>query len=81
MLTTIWGFLQDESNRTVLAWIGGGMVVVAGGLWTVIRFLMSKKEKGESASAPNVTASHGGVAVGRDIQGSKIDTRGGGTSR
>jgi hypothetical protein len=76
MFKAIWGFLQDESNRTVLTWMGGSIAFAAGGLWAVIKFLMSK-EKGKSASAPTVTASHGGVAVRGNVQGSKIDTRGG----
>jgi hypothetical protein len=77
VLATLWGFLQDESNRTVLTWIGGGIVVVAGGCWTIIRFLISKKEKGERAAVPHVTASQGAVAAGGDIRDSRIDTRGG----
>jgi len=76
MFATIWSFLQDENNRTVLTWIGGGIAVAAGGLWAVIKFLVSKK-KGKSASAPKVTASHGRVAAGGNIQDSKIDTRSG----
>jgi hypothetical protein len=76
MFTTMWGFLQDESNRAVLTWIGGGGVVIVGGLWAVVKFFLSKKT-GKSAPDSTVTASEGGVAVRGNVQGSTIDTRGG----
>jgi hypothetical protein len=75
MLANIWSFLQDENTRAILAWIGGGVVVLLGGLWTVFKFIFSKR-KGERAPAPSVTASHGGVAAGRDIRDNKIDALG-----
>jgi hypothetical protein len=77
MLADAWSFLQDENNRVVLAWMGGGIVVVAGGIWAVLKFILSKQKK-ESARAPTVSASQGGVAAGRDIRNTEIDTRGGG---
>jgi hypothetical protein len=76
---SIWAFLQDESNRTVLGWIGGGIVVVLGGLWTAYKFF-SSKQKPKTPSPPTVSATRGGVAAGRDIGNSKIDTRGGSKS-
>jgi hypothetical protein len=75
VMDTIWAFLQDETNRTVLAWIGGGVVVVVGGLWAAFKFLVAK-EKPKHAS-PTVSVAPGGVGAGRDIRNSKIDTRGG----
>jgi hypothetical protein len=66
---SIWAFVQDEANRTVLAWIGGGVVVVVGGVWVVFKFFVDRK--------PTASATGGGVAAGRDINNSKIDTGGG----
>ena len=37
-MSTLWAFLSDPANREVLGWIGGGLVVVCGGLWTVFTF-------------------------------------------
>jgi hypothetical protein len=71
----IWAFLQDEANRTVLGWIGGGIVVVAGGFWAVFKFLFAKREP-EASSPPTVSATGGGVAAGRDMRNNTIDTRG-----
>jgi hypothetical protein len=79
MLADIWSFLVDENNRAVLGWIGGAVVVVVGAVWAVLKFMLTKRTVA-SAPAPTVTASHGGVAAGHDISGSKIDT-GSGTKR
>ena len=76
MLTPVWAFLQDPANRAVLAWIGGGIVVVIGGLWAAFQFFFSK-EKPKTELKPTVSASNGGVAAGRDIRDTKINTRGG----
>jgi hypothetical protein len=73
MLDNIWSFLLDENTRAVLAWIGGGIVVVAGGVWAVLKFILSKQTE-KNPPAPSVTATHGGVAAGGNISGSKIDT-------
>jgi hypothetical protein len=75
MLASIWAFLQDGSNQAVLGWIGGGAVVVVGGIWAVFKFFVAETKK--SPPAPTVSATNGGVAAGRDIRDSKIDTRGG----
>jgi hypothetical protein len=58
-----WQFLID--NRETLSWLGGGVVVVAGGIWTVTKFFL-RREKPKSVTAT------GGVAAGRDIRGSPI---------
>ena len=68
MIKDIWLFLQDQNNQTELAWIGGGVAVVVGGLWTVWKFFHLKNR--------GVSATGGGVAAGRDISNSAIDTRG-----
>jgi hypothetical protein len=70
MLSAIWDFLNDPNNRTVLGWLGGGLVVVFGGVWAVVKFLLKKK-------TPSVSATQGGVAAGGDIRNSKISTRSG----
>lgn len=37
-MTALWAFLVDPANREVVSWIGGGLVVICGGLWTVVTF-------------------------------------------
>ena len=76
MLTSIWEFLKEPSNQAVLTWLGGGIVVLAGGLWAVIKFRASKNEsKAKREQTPTVSATGGSVAAGRDIKG-PITTRG-----
>jgi hypothetical protein len=62
-MNAIWQFVTD--NREMLSWLGGGVVVVAGGAWTVAKFFL-KREKPRSVTAV------GGVAAGGDIRGSPI---------
>jgi hypothetical protein len=75
MLASIWAYIQDPDHRELLGWIGGGVVVIVGGLWTAFTF--APKDKAKPPPGPTVSASNGGVAAGRDIRGNKIDTRGG----
>jgi hypothetical protein len=74
LLERSWAFLTDPANRAVLAWLGGGLVVVLGGAWTVFTYFRpgstaTRKAGGEPAK---VTAAHGSVVVGRDNRGSPI---------
>jgi hypothetical protein len=73
MLSSIWDFFKDGSNQAVLSWIGGGIFVVAGGVWAVFKFFFPTG-KDKSAPSPSVQADHGGIAAGRDVT---IDKRSG----
>ena len=59
----IWAFLRERSNREVLAWIGGGVAIVAAGLWVVFVYL----------KPANVEANCGSVAVGGNVAGATIN--------
>jgi tetratricopeptide (TPR) repeat protein len=74
MLAGVWAFLLDLTNREVLRWIGGGLVALAGGIWTVFKFLAGKretgnssKESGNSSKTKMVLAHHGGIAAGGNV--------------
>lgn len=41
-MRAVWTFLSKKRNREILAWLGGGIVVVAGGLWTATTFFFDK---------------------------------------
>jgi TIR domain len=60
----LWSYVQQEKNRQVLGWLGGGVVILAGGVWAMVTFF-------SAPSDVNVEAP-GGVAAGRDIRGSTI---------
>jgi len=73
-MSDIWTFLRDANDRELLSWLGRGLAVLAGGAWAVWKFVHSRKSE-TSPPIPTVQASRGGVAAGRDIRDSKINTR------
>lgn len=75
MFDGIWAFLKDSANQAVLGWIGGGVVVVVGGFWAVVRFYASR---GDDKAMQSVRAEGKSVAAGCSINNSpiNIDTRG-----
>jgi hypothetical protein len=75
MLDSVWAFLRDHANRDVLAWIGGGLIVVVGGVWAVVKFIVTNRKPARSAPR-NVSADRGGVASGGDMSANKITTAG-----
>src|SRR5260221_8150972 len=70
----LWGFLRDKRNQQVLGWFGGGLVVLATGVWAAfVCFLPPVKEaKSPEPTPPSVQADCGGIAIGRDVTGSTI---------
>lgn len=65
-METLWAFLSDPDNQATLASLGGGLVVVAGGLWAVVKFLFPRSSGGKPTSQ-TISADRGGMAAGRDI--------------
>jgi hypothetical protein len=72
MLDAFWSWLQDPANRDVIGWIGGGVVVVVGGVWAVVKYFA--KPGGDGGAAPSVRADGGGVAIGGSNLNSPITT-------
>lgn len=69
MLNDIWTFLTDPENRIVLSWLGGGLIVVCGGLWTVMTFFLGRKRPTSTKPSPALSqrAKQGSLAAGGDI--------------
>ncbi len=40
-MEAIWRFVID--NQQTLTWLSGGAVVLAGGIWTVTKFFLSRE--------------------------------------
>src|SRR6516225_2277576 len=70
MMNAFWAFLMDSTNRQVLSWVSIGIVVVAGGLWAVVKFYYKKHD---AHSTTNATATNHSVAIARDVINSPID--------
>jgi hypothetical protein len=69
-------FLRNKSTLQRLGWLGGGVVVLATGLWVaaVYLFLPVKvpEAKSPQAAPANVQADCGGVAIGGSVTGATI---------
>ena len=75
----LWGFLRDKGNQQVLGWLGGGLVVVATGLWAAFVYFFPAPKSQEAKSpmpAVNVQADCSGIAIGGNVTGATITTGG-----
>ena len=70
-MNRFWTFLQQEQNRQVLGWLGGGLVVAATGAWAAFVYFVPAQKPSEPRPA-NVEASCGGIAVGGNVSGGTI---------
>jgi hypothetical protein len=72
MRSRVLAFLRDESNRALLGWIGGGLVVLATGLWAVFVHFYPAPEAKPSPPQKQIEAECGSVAIGGDVSGATI---------
>jgi hypothetical protein len=78
----LWGFLRDKRNQQVLGWLGGGLVIVATGLWAAFVYLFptpplkSLEATSSKPTSPSVQAGPGGIAIGGNVTGSNVTTNG-----
>ena len=65
----IWTWLSDPENQKTLGWLGGGVVVIAGGAWTAYLHVSKRGSPAAAAGSSgkstfeNVTASASGSGV------------------
>lgn len=64
---SLWAFFTKSKNQKTLSWLGGGLVVAAGGAWAVFTYVWPHDE-----GPKIVCAEPGGVAAGRDASGNTI---------
>jgi hypothetical protein len=68
IMNRLWRFLREKRNREILGWIGGGLVVLATGIWTVTVYLFPA-QKAQETKPTEVEARCGSVAVGGSVTG------------
>ena len=73
----VLAFLRDESNRVLLAWIGGGLGVAAGGLWAVFTFYVDHSKPPLAKSSLLVTVMRPTVSAFRCFQTNSSGLRSG----
>jgi hypothetical protein len=66
-MSTLWRFLKQKSNREILGWIGGGVVVLATGLWAALIYFLPAQTREPHAAAAQATC--GSVAVSGNVSG------------
>ena len=72
MGSRVLAFLRDEGNRALLGWIGGGLVVLASGLWAVFVYFHPAPEAKPGPPQKQIEADCGSVAIGGDVSGATI---------
>jgi len=73
-MSGLWAFLGVKKNRDLIAWWGGGVVIVIAGLWTAFVYFHPPKSDGGEGKG-GVSASQGGVSVGGSVTNSTIKTQ------
>ena len=62
----LWSFLAKPKNRQILAWVGGGLVAIAAGAFTVVKYFWPASEAAKTVCAQQ------GIAVGGNVAGSVV---------
>ena len=70
-MSSLWEFICEKPNREVLGWLGGGLVVVAMGIWAAVVYFFPPQKPAELRPA-NVQADCSGVAIGGSVTGTTI---------
>jgi hypothetical protein len=63
----LWRFLKDKRNQRTLTWLGGGVLVVASGLWTAAVFFWQPPPTPPAAKVDCSITANQGQASCQDI--------------
>lgn len=63
----VWKFIAKPANRQILAWIGGGIVAVAIGAWTVVTYVWPPAHGPASSDCIEQA-----IAIGGNVSGSTV---------
>lgn len=62
-MADFWAFLSDPNNQKTLAWLGGGVAVVVGALWTALTFVAQRKPSTSTSAPPSARAATTGTGI------------------
>ena len=68
-MSSLWTFLRKPSNQRLLTWLGGGVVVIVSGMWTVATYVWPVHEP------PTAVCADQGVAIGGNVSGSTVSNK------
>ena len=57
--------IRKSENRKALSWVGGGLIILAAGMWVIIEHFFPVETPSRAVETPSVK-SQGGIASGRD---------------
>jgi len=69
LMGSVWTCLRKPSNQHLLAWLGGGAVVIISGIWAVVIYVWPAHE------SPTAVCADQGIAIGGNVSGSKINNK------
>jgi tetratricopeptide (TPR) repeat protein len=68
MLRRLRNLVPNKTDREILTWFGGGVVVVVPAIWALVTYIFPHDDKKPAASATTIVTQSGtGIAAGRDI--------------
>jgi hypothetical protein len=70
-MSFFWSILAKPKNRQTLAWIGGGVAVLASGAWAVVTYVWPADK-----DTKIVCAQQGSISAARDASGNTINYNG-----
>ena len=70
--------ISRPGNRALLGWIGGGIVVVAAGIWGVVTYVWPPHHPGDNNCAENASIASSGNVSGATINatGARLQANG-----
>lgn len=67
-MRALWTFLQGKRNREILAWLGGGAVIMIGGIWAAFVYLFPPGGSDNPPSPDCTIEANSGIAACGDQQ-------------
>jgi hypothetical protein len=67
-------YLPSKEQREIIAWMGGGLVIAIGGLWTLFVYFYPSDNISNAPTA-GTSATAGGIVIGGNATNSRVSTQ------